>query len=405
MALFERFERWQAEDFDAYMASKWASNRFNPDRGRVRERLRSLVEQAVAADGGLADGLEVWASRHDPCIFNQHAVRAQTVLLTRPLAAREQLETADSSLSASQPDRFHPHCGVRIDADGFEILLRLPAEAVFDAEVLSEERTAHARELAALLGADPGPAPVDVVRRWARADVLGWDDPMAPVADWLGLAVPMLRNLLRPIEQVPAKPVAETDTRPGPARTQAPPRPYQPYRPQAPAAPRPRTVAERPSLERILPLGARQALEASLQPAEPRREEREPPRDRTAVGQRPAYPQRANPERGVQGPGQPRSAPHDRGAALAGPGRGPQHHGGGGHGAARPPLPAATRPPQALASPAGRGGPVAGERVALTGGLLAGKEGVCIGPAGPGKFKIQVGALQFDVPVQQLTPA
>jgi hypothetical protein len=41
----------------------------------------------------------------------------------------------------------------------------------------------------------------------------------------------------------------------------------------------------------------------------------------------------------------------------------------------------------------------------LTGGLLAGKEGVCIGPAGPGKFKIQVGALQFDVPVQQLTPA
>ena len=58
-ALFdERFEGWLAADFDAFAERKWASNRFNLERGRVRSRLLDLLGQ-VRSKTALQDGLEL----------------------------------------------------------------------------------------------------------------------------------------------------------------------------------------------------------------------------------------------------------------------------------------------------------------------------------------------------------
>ena len=79
MGLFqERFEAWEAADFAAYEPSKWASKRFNLERGRVRRRLISLLEQMVSGGQVETSDLEIWTSRDHPNFFNKHKVDRQT---------------------------------------------------------------------------------------------------------------------------------------------------------------------------------------------------------------------------------------------------------------------------------------------------------------------------------------
>lgn len=326
MALFERFERWQPEDFDAFLAPKWASNRFNVERGRVKERLRSAFEQIGERQPELLQGLDVWVSRHDPCFFNQHSVPELLAVVVRSQAQREALEHADPRLSATQPDRYHAHAGMRMDATSVELRLSVPEEAHYDLQMSDEARQGLV-ELGMLLGqSDLGSlGGLQALRRFERDEALAWPDPLAQLVEWLELAAPLLRKILRPVEGAQEQPVAlaakavepsenPDDTKPlpplgpamrptlqlgpagrgrmspaavfadspatpaqetptAPATRQATAGPRQPYRPQMPAPQRQRPTSERPDLDRILPMGARQALQDLLQDEEQRREQ------------------------------------------------------------------------------------------------------------------------------------
>lgn len=326
MALFERFERWQPEDFDAFLAPKWASNRFNVERGRVKERLRSAFEQIGERQPELLQGLDVWVSRHDPCFFNQHSVPELLAVVVRSQAQREALEHADPRLSATQPDRYHAHAGMRMDATSVELRLSVPEEAHYDLQMSGEARQGLA-ELGMLLGQSDlaSQGGLQALRRFEREEALAWPDPLAQLVEWLELAVPLLRKILRPVDGLleqpaavptkasepsenpddakplpplgpamrptlqlgpagrgrmspaavfadsPATPAQETPT--APATRQATAGPRQPYRPQMPAPQRQRPTSERPDLDRILPMGARQALQDLLHDEDQRREQ------------------------------------------------------------------------------------------------------------------------------------
>ncbi|MBI5610217.1 MAG: hypothetical protein HY902_15175 [Deltaproteobacteria bacterium] len=447
MALFERFERWQDADFDAFAEPKWASNRFNPERQRVRERLRSLLEQAVALQPEVADGLELWTSRHEPNFFNQHAVQHQLALLTRPAAQREALEARDATLSATQPDRYHPHIGLKIDTSGIGLVVRVPAEASYDLPELPPQLLETAQELAGMLGVEAATGTLEIERRWPREQALQAQDSIEQLAQWLALTGPMLRQALRPVGANPTpaapQPADAAALTPPPAKTQATARPWQPYRPQAPAAPRRAPPAERPSLERILPMGTRQLLQEQLA-AEVRSDERrsdwrddrrpDPRDDRRPDPRDSRWPDRR------QGPGplDPRSAPRDdrrtgpeprRDAhpdsrtdrQWQGPPRGdsrqdyrhdprdPRHdpRQDPRHDARRDPRQDARHDPRsdprANAAPPRPTAPAVavGTQVVLTAGLLAGKEGAVVATQA-GKVKVKVGALEFDVPAFQV---
>ncbi len=433
MALFERFERWQDSDFDAFAEPKWASNRFNPERQRVRERLRSLLEQAVALQPEVADGLELWTSRHEPNFFNQHAVQCQLALLTRPSAQRATIEAQDATLSATQPDRYHPHIGLKIDTSGIGLVVRVPADASYDRPHLPAELLETAKELAGMLGLEVAAGTLEIERRWPRDQALQAEDSIEQLAQWLALTGPMLRQALRPVHEAqPAAAPALAETQPPtppPAKTQAAARPWQPYRPQAPAAPRRAPPPERPSLERILPMGTRQLLQEQLaeeaRAADRRsdgRDDRRPdPRDSRwpdrRQGQGPADPRfaprddrRPGPEPRRDGPGEFRGDRQWQGGPPRGEGRqdfrqDPRHDPR--HDPRRDPRqdprgdsradPRASSAPPKPAAPA----LAVGTKVVLTAGLLAGKEGAVVA-AQAGKVKVKVGALEFDVPAFQV---
>ena len=133
MALFkERFDTWSAADLAAYEPQKWASKRFNLERGRVRLRLISLLEQVAERAELDTAGLEIWTSRDHPNIFNSHKVERQWAVWCRPVELRSQMARFDAALAIKRPLDSHLHMGVVIDREGLRLLLRLPAGARFD---------------------------------------------------------------------------------------------------------------------------------------------------------------------------------------------------------------------------------------------------------------------------------
>lgn len=133
MALFkERFDSWSAADLAAYEPQKWASKRFNLERGRVRLRLISLLEQIAERAQLPIEGLEIWTSRDHPNIFNSHKVERQWAVWCRPTEQRRQMARFDATLAIERPLDSHLHVGVIIDGGGLTLVLRLPAGARFD---------------------------------------------------------------------------------------------------------------------------------------------------------------------------------------------------------------------------------------------------------------------------------
>lgn len=485
MALFERFERWQPEDFDAFLAPKWASNRFNVERGRVKERLRSAFEQISERQPELLQGLDVWVSRHDPCFFNQHSVSELLAVVVRSQAQREALEHADPRLSATQPDRHHAHAGMRMDATSVELRLSVPEEAYYDLQ-MSEEARQGLAELGMLLGqSDLGSqGGLQALRRFERDEALAWPDPLAQLLEWLELAAPLLRKILRPIEgaqelpapvptkaaepgenaddakplpplgpamrptlqlgpagrgrmspaavfaDAPASPAEETPT--APATRQAAAGPRQPYRPQMPAPQRQRPTSERLDLDRILPMGARQALQDLLQDEEQRREQahrgpghhrdqvqprdqvpaREPdrrppvhaeqrrdvrPEQRPEQRQDPRMDQRRDPRMDQRPDQRPDPRPDPRQDQRRDP-RIDQRQDQRPDQRRSDPRPDERQAPREQNRP---DLPPIGTAVVLTGGLLAGKEGVFVAMNGP-NVKVKVGVLEFEVAPHQV---
>lgn len=467
MALFERFERWQPEDFDAFLAPKWASNRFNVERGRVKERLRSAFEQIGERQPELLQGLDVWVSRHDPCFFNQHSVPELLAVVVRSQAQREALEHADPRLSATQPDRYHAHAGMRMDATSVELRLSVPEEAHYDLQMSDEARQGLA-ELGMLLGQSDlaSQGGLQALRRFERDEALAWPDPLAQLVEWLELAAPLLRKILRPVdgllEQPPAVPAkaAEAGKNPdgakplpplgpamrptlqlgpagrgrmspaavfadapaspaaekpaAPATRQATAGPRQPYRPQMPAPVRQRSTSERPDLDRILPMGARQALQDLLQDEEQRREQahrgpayqrdhvqprdQAPPRDQVPAREpdrRP--PVHSEPRRDVR-PEQRQDPRQDPRMDQRRDPRIDQRPDQRQDQRRSDPRPEERHAPRDQNRP---DLPPIGTAVVLTGGLLAGKEGVFVAMNGP-NVKVKVGVLEFEVAPHQV---
>ena len=136
MGLFgEGFEAFAASDFDAFLASKRSSRRFNLERGRVRARALALLDAALeqlASQGSAWPGFEPWSSLDHPSIFNGQSVICQTVALCRDAATRDALQRADATLDADRLQDSHLHVGLRLDDAGVVFFVALPAGAHFD---------------------------------------------------------------------------------------------------------------------------------------------------------------------------------------------------------------------------------------------------------------------------------
>ena len=374
MALFETFERWQAADFLAWQPPKRASNRFTPERSRIRERAKSLFEQALAQSGIQRGATEVWASKPEPSFFNDHSVDHVAVVLTRAQADRERVENQHPALAAARPETYSAHAGVVVDSDGVLVVLRVPATATMDLAA-----AAAAVELwrgwAELFGwqvtADEG---VALTRRWSTDEALSWAEPIADIAMWMTQALPALQGVIGQV----VLPVAAAED-PSPARVSAPlppatvqagARAWQPYRPQMPPPPRKLPVETRPSLlERLDPF--RLQPEPEPQAPQPRQWSDRPQRSQTATSNQ-------------------HTANSKQQTANS-----KQH-------AANSQQPAASSKQQAASStqPREPGMPVPGAKCVLVGGLLAGKDGLVV--ATGRTIRVRVGALEFELQPHQV---
>ena len=260
MALFEAFDHWTQADFDAYAQPKWRSNRFNRERGEVRQRLTSALEQARAHAAAPLGDLALWTSRDHPAFVNGHEVRHQLAIWCRAPSLREALQSRDPTVLAEEPQTTHAHAGLCLDEQRLTWLLAVPAEARFDQEAwrthvpelerLAREPGAVLRlggeiaEAGALAQAASSDAAVDLRIEWPaeRAAVLagavGVEELGAKVAQTLAVlhallgAVPEIAApAAEPAAQAPAAIATVQPTR---ASILPPPR-SRPMRPVAPA--------------------------------------------------------------------------------------------------------------------------------------------------------------------------
>ena len=232
MALFkERFDTWSAADLAAYEPHKWASKRFNLERGRVRLRLISLLEQIAERAELPTEGLEIWTSRDHPNIFNSHKVERQWAVWCRSAPLRSEMARFDATLAVDRPLDSHLHLGVVIDGDGLRALLRLPAGARFDQslkgallEGLADQALSDAAGQVELQAWHPaerllaGEAGLDVIEGWM---VALW--PTFRAGLWSPEQDPQeLAATLAQAAEPSAAPAAEPESSPAPARPASP---------------------------------------------------------------------------------------------------------------------------------------------------------------------------------------
>jgi len=324
MALFEAFDRWTDADFDAYAEAKWRSNRFNRERGAVRQRLASLLEQAVAQAGAQLGDLELWTSRDHPAFVNAHQVTHQLAVWCRSPSQREALQARDGAVSAQDPHACHAHAGIRVDETSVTWLLAVPAEARFDqpawragmadllalagepgAVLVVDGQACQADTLRALAATD---RPVDLRIEWrvdrptALAGAYGVED----VALRLQQTLPVLRAVL--------------GNTPSADAIAAPPQPQviEPLaeRPHASVIPPPRSRPMRP----IAPAGTAH-IEARPEPPRPVAPPWQPRRDETQRPQETRRPHPPGPPLAQDGRGGGRPQAASASPASAGEGR------------------------------------------------------------------------------------
>lgn len=344
MALFDQFDAWKTSDFEAFEQPKWRSNRFNVPRGQVRDRLKSLLEQALGRSGADWSALELWTSRPEPNFFNNHEVKDQWALLVRPESERERIEVVQGAVTATRPQLHHAHLGVQIDAAGVRGWLRVPREAIWDqpgwrtqtelltmlagVEPLHLELDGQRAAPEALQAAAADPAPREVSIVWAQStdEALAGGGGLDDLAMWLSAALPVLQAILvaapataaaappvSPAVSEPAAPSPVAAVAPMAAATQPEARPWQRYRPppvERKERPAPQGAA---AAERLVPPALRAALERELREEEARRLAAEEARLRAqdelrrreaAWQERQQYPRHAQPHGGRQGQGQ-----------------------------------------------------------------------------------------------------
>ena len=195
MGLFdERFERWEADDFAAFEERKWASRRFNLERGKVRRRLIDLMRQAESVSGLDVEGLAIWTSPDHPRLSNGHKVQWQAAAWCRDSKLRRAIEQVDPSLDADDVRTAHAHLGVVVEEAVLRVLLVLPAAARLD-QGRWEAGAAAWIEVADALG-----LPIQDDERGRRIEwqlpaqeLLGGSGSVGEIAAWLSKALPALR--------------------------------------------------------------------------------------------------------------------------------------------------------------------------------------------------------------------
>ncbi|MSP92587.1 MAG: hypothetical protein EXR79_12430 [Myxococcales bacterium] len=212
MALFEPFEAWAAADFDAFSEGKRRSNRFNLERARVRHRVASLVEQACDRAGIDRSGLELWTSLDHPHLHNGHVVAHQLAVLCRDPTGRGVIEASRPAIEAHDVARGHAHAGVRVHADGVDLVFAVPElsrergdliDVLGDLGALSEAGlVAHVDGIAAdqetldVALLEPGALGFAWLCKIARADALAGAGSSDDVTAFLTAAGPVLLRVL-----------------------------------------------------------------------------------------------------------------------------------------------------------------------------------------------------------------
>lgn len=344
MALFEAFDHWTQADFDAYAQTKWRSNRFNRERGEVRQRLTSALEQARAhSDAPLGD-LALWTSRDHPAFVNGHEVRHQLAIWCREPSLREALQARDPTVLAEEPQTTHAHAGLCLDEQRLTWLLAVPAEARFDqaawrTQVQELERLAREPGAVLRLGgelAEPGAlaqaasseAAVDLRIEWpvARDAVLAGAVGVEELGAKVAQTLIVLRAVLDAVPEIAAPPAAPAEPTPAAAEVVQPSRAAilppprsRPMRPVAPAGSAHQEARPEPHFEpRFEPRPPPRPLAqppVSAHPNAPRPQSNDR-RDQAPRGPGPEQPRRpAPPQPSAPGPGRPAhaGAPHPGG--------------------------------------------------------------------------------------------
>ncbi|MEC8023481.1 MAG: hypothetical protein VX223_06065 [Myxococcota bacterium] len=136
MTSFPGFEK---KHYDAYEERKWASNRFNLERMRVREVVESLTSEAISSLEDPPAWLSVTPTQDHPTIFNHKRVDSQWVLIgrsedewqrIRPLAERE--AALAQHAAESQPQLSRLNLALRLDLNGFEVAVKVSKLAALD---------------------------------------------------------------------------------------------------------------------------------------------------------------------------------------------------------------------------------------------------------------------------------
>ncbi len=137
--LIDSFEGFSPADHDAFRPEKWANNRYNLERRRVRERLEALGRAVVPALAEAGVELDVAVSEEVPSLWNARCVRDLWLYFLRTEADRGRMSAVlDRGRSLQQvvasPAHHTRHLfvGVRIGLEGVEVGAVLPEGAWVD---------------------------------------------------------------------------------------------------------------------------------------------------------------------------------------------------------------------------------------------------------------------------------
>lgn len=142
----DKFSGFSSADFDAFLESKWSSNRFNMERMKVTAKLAALAKEIGPALEASGLKLESETSQANPTIFNGNCVDAGWLYFQRRIQDRKMLaalldkhNTMAKNVADPCPHHQHIILFARVDREGVECGLRIHHNAWLDAQNLFDK--------------------------------------------------------------------------------------------------------------------------------------------------------------------------------------------------------------------------------------------------------------------------
>ncbi|MCA9521143.1 MAG: hypothetical protein KC609_09225 [Myxococcales bacterium] len=142
----DKFSGFSAADFDAFVESKWSSNRFNMERMKVAGKLAALGKVIGPALEAAGFPLESETSQANPTIFNGNCVDSGWLYFQRRAQDRKMLaalldkhNTMAKNVADACPHHQHIILFVRVDRAGIEAGLRIHHNAWLDGHNLFDK--------------------------------------------------------------------------------------------------------------------------------------------------------------------------------------------------------------------------------------------------------------------------